>query len=530
MNCHIKRLIFLVITLFLSSLFILKIPTIPVLATNVLTNPSFTGGSTGWTLSTAIYDSAIYQDSAGSVANKTTVGRNLTSTGTVTQTISTTIIGGSTVYLNFYWAKQCVSVNCTNNQIDINIISGTSNTVWTDTTIPSAGSMTAWQQVSNNNISSYFTTTGTYQIQISMYGRNGNDKAAQALAWVDNMNLDVTPPNVTVGTTGTQISQVEEGTNNAYLGGAFTFVRNGTSTSVTSITISETGTISDSNISGLILYYKQEATCSTSIPGDATVFNSTPGTFSSGSSTVTGSMTVGTSQICMYVEADIGAAGIGATIEIQITNPSTQVSASEGTVSPGSAVAISGTTTVIAGGTLSIDIVDGTDTPVTNPSISMSSTSVDFQYQTSTGTLGTSTEKVYITSDSTTTWQVAIAATGGATALWSNSGSTRFYDFNDSTASAEDGADSDSYGGQLTINPSVGTLTPGAGCSNTGISLGSSAGFNEGVVNSVTLLSASSADSSCDWYLTGVSLSQTIPREQSADSYSINFTLTIAAI
>lgn len=163
---------------------------------------------------------------------------------------------------------------------------------------------------------------------------------------MDNLNLDVVTPTVTVGTTGTQVTSTDQNTSNLYIGGAFTFVRNVTSTSVTSITVSETGTISDANISGLILHYKQEATCSTSIPGDATQFNSTPGTFSSGSSTVTGSMTVGTSQICMYVEVDIGAASGGNTIEIQITNPSTQVSVAVGAVSPATAVAISGTTTV----------------------------------------------------------------------------------------------------------------------------------------------------------------------------------------
>jgi hypothetical protein len=151
---------------------------------------------------------------------------------------------------------------------------------------------------------------------------------------------------ITVGTTGTQKTTVNPSTSNFYIGGAFTFVRNADSASVTSITIAETGTISDTNISGLILYYKQEATCSTSIPVDATQFNSTAGTFSGGSSTVTGSMTVGTSQICMYVEADIGTASEDDTIEIQITNPSTDVTASAGTVSPSTAVAISGTTTV----------------------------------------------------------------------------------------------------------------------------------------------------------------------------------------
>ena len=171
---------------------------------------------------------------------------------------------------------------------------------------------------------------------------------AAATAGINNgriLVLELTEPSINVSSYGTQVSTVSPSTSNFFVGGAFTFIRDASTDTVTSITVSETGTISDSNISGLILYYKQEATCSSSIPGDATQFNSTPGTFSSGSSTVTGSMSVGTSQICLYAEMDVGSASIGNSIELQITNPSTQITASRA-VTPATAVAISGTTTV----------------------------------------------------------------------------------------------------------------------------------------------------------------------------------------
>jgi len=315
-------------------------------ASNVLTNPSFTGGTTGWTLSGTTYDSSTYQDSAGSINASSPVGRKKTGSGSVSQTISTQISSGSSVYLNLYWSKSCISTGCLINTIEVKrTISGDTQTVWSNTST----STQSWTQVSNTDISSYFTTTGTYTLEISFNLQSGNNSSAQALAWVDNINLDVTPPNTTVGNTGTQVSTLKQGESNKYVGGAFTFVRSAGSTTVTSITINETGTISDSNISGLILYYKQETTCSTSIPGDATVFNSTPGTFSSGSSTVTGTMSVGTSQVCVYVEVDISSgAQIDNTVEIQISNPSTGVTVSDGTVSPSSAVAISGTTTIIS--------------------------------------------------------------------------------------------------------------------------------------------------------------------------------------
>jgi len=352
LGIFIKRFLFLILLSVFTFFFFSKIHNTDILAANVLSNPSFTGGTSNWTLTTLsgstaiVYDSAVYQDSAGSVRGQAT-GRRTAATGEAVQTISTSITAGSIVNLSFYWSKQCVAVNCRVNTISVDIAynGGSYSTVWTDTSMPAYGARTSWASASQD-VSSYFSSTGTYQIRLYTRMDTGNNASAAAYGWFDNLNLDVTPPNITVGTTGTQVSSTYANTSNLYIGGAFTFVRNTGSTSVTSITISETGTISDSNISGLILYYKQEATCSTSFPTGTTQFNSTPGTFSSGSSTVTGTMTVGTSQICMYAEVDVGSASGSDTIEIQITDPSTQVTASVGTVSPASAVAISGTTTV----------------------------------------------------------------------------------------------------------------------------------------------------------------------------------------
>ncbi|HCC67820.1 TPA: hypothetical protein DEP90_01230 [Patescibacteria group bacterium] len=329
-----------------------------VYAANVLSNPSFTGGTTGWTLSgDANYYSLLYEDSAGSVGVNV-LGRKQTVTGTIQQTISTSIVAGSAVDLSFYHRRHCDKdpdkpgdETCEDNEIYVRMIySGSTYYEWYDAS--TVGNDWTYESV---DISSYITSTGTYTFEIYLNVKSDNDADAAASANLDNINLDVIPPNITTSTTGTQISTVSADTADFYVGGAFTFVRNTGSTTVTSITISETGTIADTDISGLILYYKQEATCSTSIPGDATQFNATPGSFSSGSSTVTGSMSVGTSQVCMYVEVDIGSgASVDETVLIQITNPSTQVTASAGTVSPATAVAISETTTIVVAVSISI--------------------------------------------------------------------------------------------------------------------------------------------------------------------------------
>lgn len=181
---------------------------------------------------------------------------------------------------------------------------------------------------------------------------------------------------------------------------------------------------------------------------------------------------------------------------------------------------------------LSVDIVDATGTPVATPSASLTAANSSFNCQTVTGTLGVSAQRIRVTNTTASAaWTVAIAATSGATSLWDSGTDT--YDFNDSAgapAGCADGADTDTDAGQLTINPAAGTVAPESGCTTTGVSLGASTAFAEGSADSVTLLSASgSANTNCYWDVTGIGLSQTIPPQQTAGSYSLDLTLTITA-
>jgi hypothetical protein len=187
-------------------------------------------------------------------------------------------------------------------------------------------------------------------------------------------------------------------------------------------------------------------------------------------------------------------------------------------------------TTAAASGSLSVDIVDAGGVPVVSPSVSMSPISFSFTNQTATGTFGTSSQKIRVDNGTgTATWTLSIAADGGPTALWD--GAVSDYDFNDPTANAVDGADADSVGGRMTIDPSGATITPEGGCTLTNISAGSSSSFSQNVTDSITLASASSgADTGCYWDITDIDISQTIPAEQGAASdYDINMTLSIIA-
>ena len=191
---------------------------------------------------------------------------------------------------------------------------------------------------------------------------NGQDYTYKVFQKDTSSNYDVgvligtfTPqsavPNITVGTEGTQNSPLIIPSTNNNVGGAFTFVRSSGTADVTSIVITDNGTVNANlNLSNVVLFYKTEATCSTSIPVDATQYNSTGVGFNaSEKATVVGDsgMTVGTSQICVYVRLDVGSgAGDGQTMEIRIADPSTEVTVSAGTVSPATPVDIAGTTTL----------------------------------------------------------------------------------------------------------------------------------------------------------------------------------------
>jgi len=191
-------------------------------------------------------------------------------------------------------------------------------------------------------------------------------------------------------------------------------------------------------------------------------------------------------------------------------------------------------TQVINGGTLTTDIRDASKVSVTNPTFALSALTFSFSCQTSTGAIGTDSQRLYVDNPGSANngWTLTMAATGGITDSWKNTGVTQTFDFNDpTTAGCADGADADSRPGQMTVNPSAGTLTADCtSCTSTAITKGTSSAYSQGVLDSITLLTAASgSDDNGRWYLTGATVSQTIPAEQSVDSYTINMTITVTA-
>jgi hypothetical protein len=173
---------------------------------------------------------------------------------------------------------------------------------------------------------------------------------------------------------------------------------------------------------------------------------------------------------------------------------------------------------------LGVDMVDGSGNGVASPSVTTTSFSKGFSCQTPTGTLGTATQKIRInnTTDNPA-WTLAIAASGGPTTRWVSGSNS--YDFNDAG-----GSPAGCSNGQLSINPSVSTITPQTNCTSTGVAKGAASAFSQGTTDSISLVTANNpAYIDCYWDITGINLSQKVPANQPSGNYSINLTLTLTA-
>lgn len=159
--------------------------------------------------------------------------------------------------------------------------------------------------------------------------------------------LELMPdPIITISSVGTQTANVNKNTTDNYIGGAFTFQSNLGSVNLNQITISETGTIdANTNLSNLKLYYETAATCS--YDGDETLFGTAVSFDSSQKATITGIMPIVSSRVCIYPILDIASGATAAqTIELEISNISTDITLSYGTTSGTSPIVINGTSTI----------------------------------------------------------------------------------------------------------------------------------------------------------------------------------------
>lgn len=190
------------------------------------------------------------------------------------------------------------------------------------------------------------------RVYATWYGTTPDDIFGDTIA-------DITPITV-VSATDTQTTEVRSGTTNFYVGGKFVIKENVASRNVTDITINETGTVDASTgLNNIKLRYDLDTSApydcaSESYVGTESQFGSTDTNGFSGAdgaSSFVGSVNITPTQaMCVYVVMDVlEAAGDGKTIDIQITNPVTDVLVSGGvTAVPPTAQTITGSTNIKA--------------------------------------------------------------------------------------------------------------------------------------------------------------------------------------
>ncbi len=188
---------------------------------------------------------------------------------------------------------------------------------------------------------------------------------------------------ITVDVEGTQVTPLSIPSTDNYIGGAFTVIRNTGVSIITSINISETGSVDAQNdLSNVDIRYETAGTCTydTGEPLFGTAqFDA------SQDATVLGAMAVSTDQICVYVILDVDdTANDLDEVEIEITDPSNEVISPATAVEPDTIKAITDTT-VLTGNMNPNDptslgpgaYVDGTWVTDNTPTLNMDCTDDD---------------------------------------------------------------------------------------------------------------------------------------------------------
>lgn len=525
--------------------------------TGTLTISSTTGSKT-FSDDVTINSSGTWNETA---AEDISFGGSLTNNQTFT---------ASTGVHTFTGTNKSISGTVAIPNLTINVSVTNNNTLTVSTALSGAGTLTnaasatlniggtsgitGLTATASSNTVNYTSTSASQTVKSTTYVNLTIDKSGQTAtlggAIITNGTLTITSGTLDVSGSHYQITANGDWTNN----GTFT-AQQGT------VLLSGSGqqTLSGTMTSGSA-FYNLTITNSSGTDDPACGTSFTPGIIFAAAATSTNNYTITTASVRVqyksgstYTFNNINWNGQGSGTKIFFRNSTlgsgtwllnvsgtqtavSYVNAARADASSGSLINATGGTstdcnnnTNWAFGTLSVDIVDSDGTTVGSPSVSFSSLGFSYSSQTSTGTLSSSSQKIRVDNHSATaTWTLAIAATSGTTSVWDTG--TLKYDYNDASG-ASDGADADAFGGQLTVDPSGGTLAAVAPCaSTTGISKGSSNAYSEsGGISSITLLTAGgSASFNCQWDFTGISLSQAIPAAQAGGTYTLSFTITAA--
>lgn len=166
-----------------------------------------------------------------------------------------------------------------------------------------------------------------------------------------------TSTTITVSSNGTHTSTLSIGTVNQYSGGSFVITTSTATAAITSIKINETGTLNaQTGLDNIKLFYELDSVApydcaSESYAGSETQYGSTDTDgfdAANGFSTFTGNVILDTNQaMCIYIVTDITTSvNDSETLKFEISNPTTDITVSAGTITPATVVGISGNSTL----------------------------------------------------------------------------------------------------------------------------------------------------------------------------------------
>src|SRR3989344_5660581 len=191
----------------------------------------------------------------------------------------------------------------------------------------------------------------TYYFRIYARDTNGNFTAIASTEQVSG--TPTLTQTLAVSTVGTQAVNLDSGTTAQHIGGAgtaaFTLQINTGTSNVTSVKVSETGTVAMASLANPKLYYENAVNAASCAYGGAESFVSGEAPVGETVTFTLPSVAVGVSAnvTCLYFVSDVTSSAVGEqTIELQITNPSTDVAVSSCVNDDTVAKAITGTTTV----------------------------------------------------------------------------------------------------------------------------------------------------------------------------------------
>lgn len=169
----------------------------------------------------------------------------------------------------------------------------------------------------------------------------------------------------------------------------------------------------------------------------------------------------------------------------------------------------------ITNGTASTDIRDNTNAVIATPTINMNAVTASTSQQNSTGTFGSSTQRITIDNPgaATTSWTLTLNASVPGTSKWTSGGNNYLYNGTAAT-------------GQLTVSTGGATYTVGSAGTSTGIAVGAGGTFSGSTA--VTLATGTVAGNVItNGYFGGFGLTQTIPAGQATGTYTLPMVQTL---